>query len=145
MTLFLVANQDLIAVDISTRREKWRKTMPRDMLTSALQMDKKNLFFPAEDGFLYALDQKNGTVCWKADVSGTPSRIYLTSNAIHVIGGGDGLWHILNKSTGESLLTISTPNEAKYPGISFRRVFGVSPDGKSALTTDGKDFFYYIL
>jgi outer membrane protein assembly factor BamB len=141
--LYLVANDEIVCLNIQARMPEWRKQMPRDMLTSRLLTDKKAVFFPAEDGNLYALNKLNGDLLWKAAISGTPSRIFDDGVCLHVVGGADGKWHIIHKKDGKVLFSISTPNTINYPNTFFHRAFALHPEKNEALLHDGKDFFCY--
>lgn len=141
--LYLVANDELVCCDVREKKQVWRKKMPRDMLTSAPRTDETKVYFPAEDGNLYALDKLNGNILWDASVSGTPGRLYDDGVHIHLVGGGDGTWHIINKINGQEVFSVRSPNAVNYPGIFFRRAFAVAPNMPEAVCTDGKDFFYY--
>ncbi|MCW5924708.1 MAG: PQQ-binding-like beta-propeller repeat protein [Saprospiraceae bacterium] len=141
--LYFVANNELVCYHAWTRKELWRTEMPRDMLTSFPVADRKRVYFACEDGKVYAVDKNNGNILWSTHVSGTPSRIYDDGQSLHVIGGSDGIWHILDKDTGIETFQTESPNRVNYPSIFFRRAFSVCPDKNAAICTDGKDFFYY--
>jgi outer membrane protein assembly factor BamB len=143
--LFLAANDQLIRYDLLTRRIAWRQSMQRDMLTSVPLLYEGFIYWAGEDGKLYQVNVANGQIGWVANISGTPSRLFVKDNLIHLVGGGNGKWLIHRISDGQPVYQIKTPHIENYPDLYFLRGIGVHPDYPIALLHDYRSFVMYDL
>jgi outer membrane protein assembly factor BamB len=144
-SLYLVANNDLICYDVNSQTQRWRVTMKRDILTSDLGLNQGMLYWPGEDGFVYQINAKNGQINWATAVSGTPGKLFIHQQQLHLVGGGNGLWYIIDTKSGAILYHSATPNKRNYPNLHFSRSFAVDVIRHQAMLNDGKDFFMFDL
>lgn len=142
-TFYLVIDTTVVAWSVEKGLAKWRTRLPGDMLTSWLSVGETNLFFPAENGHLYCLDKKSGAINWTTTIAGTPGRLSLGKATIALVGGSDGLCHVVDRANGAKNRTLETPNRVNYPHLHWQRSFGIHPTLGIGILCDGKDFFAY--
>jgi outer membrane protein assembly factor BamB len=111
----------------------------------ALSHNKRRVYIPCEDGKLYALDAKSGSLLWSYDANspllGSPAvrpggRVY--------VGTSDGELHAIGRRG--RLLWTHTADEAIYasPVLADGRIYACSLDGLLyALTQDGNDLWSF--
>jgi outer membrane protein assembly factor BamB len=141
--MLLVLEEYLICYDAKEFKTSWTSKLEKDMLTSDIVLGDKAVYFPSEDGYVYKLDLKTGNIQWKSKISGTPSRAYLLGGYLNIVGGANGVWHIIDVIDGKCIEQILTPNSRLYKDIFWRRYFTVSKGEKLALATDGKEYILY--
>jgi outer membrane protein assembly factor BamB len=143
--LYIVANDQLVCYNVTTRIMLWRRQMRRDILTSDLLSHQNKLYWPGEDGMLYQLDAATGTDGWSISISGTPSRMGKSGKYLHIIGGGNGLWQIIDTQSGIVVHTQKPPTAEAHLASHFERPFAVHPTMHKAVLTDGKEIFLFNL
>jgi outer membrane protein assembly factor BamB len=141
--IYFMLNEELICYELSKFSCVWKTTLPRDMLTSEINYTQYSIFLPTEDGFLHCINKNSGQIIWRCPISGTPSRGYLTGDYFNIIGGGSGIWYVINTAEGKLACEIKSPNFIHYNDIFWRRYFTVSSDQRRAIATDGKAYFLY--
>ena len=135
--IFINDNQ-MIVYDWKNKYIKSILDLPRDMLTSRPLIDQNICYYPAEDGFLYAVELEKNNILWKAKISGTPSQLKMNKDKLFIVGGGDGVFYCINKKDGS--IDFSVPNEKeKY---SFERPLLLTKDNRILLCS--KEQFYYF-
>ena len=138
---FWVAHHDLVYIDLETRKEIWRTTMPAGMLTSKLYQSKEYLFFACEDEIIYKISKNNGEIVWQCPIAGTPSRLFISKNNLYIIGGSNGILYIIDSITGATLSKQSITGENKSNNRFLRRTFIVGDE--SIVLNDGENWLCY--
>ncbi len=135
---YWVANNELVCIDLSQRKEVWRTKMKRGMLTSRLSQDERRLYYASEDEVLYAIDKQDGSITWEVPIAGTPSRLSIDDKLLYLIGGSDGNLYVINSADGQiiSKQRISRHNIEKQHFL--RRTF-IAEDNLLILN-DGKNW-----
>ncbi|MFT6336422.1 MAG: outer membrane protein assembly factor BamB [Halioglobus sp.] len=101
--LLLINLSTLILYDLTKDAVLWQTDMPHSILTSRIEIVNDTIYYPCEDEYLYALDAKNGSILWKSEGSGTPSRIACNNNYIFMTTGNSGFLNQYDKSSGKLL------------------------------------------
>lgn len=81
----------------------WHKGLPRDMLSSQPYLLDSLLILACEDEVLYALNTSNGKIAWTCPIAGTPSRVFLNSGTLYLVGGSSQKLYCVDAATGELL------------------------------------------
>jgi outer membrane protein assembly factor BamB len=87
----------ICAVDIKTRKEKWRFVAHNEAISSPIEQN-GILYAGSSDGSLYAINAANGKLIWEKAIGVQYSSPNLDQNVIY-IGGGSSLYAI-NASDG---------------------------------------------
>lgn len=118
--LVWVAFDQVFSTDPTGMKLRWRRILPRDMLTSLPTADSHTLYLALEDEFLYALDLQDGTTRWRAPTAGTPSRVILHDGSTWLIGGSNGRLYRFDVESGKPL-----PLPTNLPPPPYARSFGI--------------------
>lgn len=140
---FMVAFDNVFCVSATTGKELWRKTLPRDMLTSSPIAGKDGLFCPMEDEYIYKLSFDDGKIIWKAKISATPSRPVIVQNHLFIVGGSDGMLYVVSTNDGKIVRILKSPNHDFIRNQFFRRFIGVDSEGEVLILFDGNSFRGY--
>ena len=93
---------------------------------------------------LYAFDLFTGEILWKEPISGTASPLQYHSCVVYTVGGGDGLLHAVDVSTGRHLYTMASPDLAQNDYLFFDNCT-VDPATNSIFLTNFKYLLKYQL
>jgi len=141
--VYLVAYDQVFCLSTTTAKEVWRKTLPRDMLTSAPVATAEGLFCPMEDGYLYKLRPEDGEVLWKTRIAPTPSRPVVVQEVLFAVGGSDGVLYAVDIRNGAILRRLKAPNHGLVENHFFRRFIGVEAGQDVLLLFDGNSYRGY--
>ena len=92
------------------------------------------------DPAIYAFDLFTGEILWKESMPGTLSPLQFHNCIIYTVGGGDGLLHALDVSTGKHHYTMESPDYAANSNLFFNTV-SVDTATNSLILTN----FKYVL
>jgi outer membrane protein assembly factor BamB len=139
----ILAYDQIFRLDPRTGTERWRLTLPRDMLTSRPLLDGNALYCAMEDAVLYKIDATTGLVLWKTDISGTPSRMTICGHHLFVVGGGDGFLYTIDTTDGRVIRKMRSPNHDYRRDEFFQRFIGASCERNRLLLFDGRNIRAY--
>ncbi len=141
--VYLVAYDQVFCLSTATAEELWRKTLPRDMLTSSPVAAADGLFCPMEDGYLYKLRLEDGELLWKTRIAPTPSRLAVVEDVLFAVGGSDGVLYAVDTRDGSLLRQLKAPNHGFVENHFFRRFIGVEDKQEVLLLFDGNSYRGY--
>ncbi len=141
--VYLVAYDQVFCLSVQSARELWRRTLPRDMLTSAPVVADGDLLCPAEDGYLYKLNLEDGKLLWKTRIAPTPSRPVVVDGVLFVVGGTNGILYAVDVREGTLLKQVKAPNHGIEEGHFFRRFLGAGSEQELLLLFDGNSYRGY--
>ena len=139
-SIILINDNQIVEFDIKSSSIKSNISLPRDMLTSKPLIQDGMLYYPCEDGFLYAIKLNDNNIKWKTKISGTPGHIKISEDKIFVVGGGDGLLHCIDIKNGQLKFSIPEKKSASL----FERPLLLINKNKILLSDKNKFYFYQI-
>jgi outer membrane protein assembly factor BamB len=93
---------------------------------------------------LYAFSLTTGDLLWKEPLSGTASPLQFHNCVIYTVGGGDGLLHAIDVSSGKHLYKMTSPDEEKNSNLFFDNCT-VDHENNSIILTNFKYLMRYKL
>jgi outer membrane protein assembly factor BamB len=114
---YWIAGRTVLCVDPNNREIRWRRQLPRDMLSSHPYLVNNLLILACEDEVLYGLDRFTGQEVWTCPIAGTPSRVFANKGTLYLVGGSSQTLFCIDANNG------SLQREYKSENGGFSRVF----------------------
>jgi len=109
---------ELVCHDISTGEQIWKKQFEQDFMFSGFIIEEDKIIANNEDLKLYCLNPETGSIIWVGEGAGTCSRMSYLNGIVYFVGGGDGDFHAVDISNGETVWRIDAKkiegNEALF-------------------------------
>ena len=121
----------ILCHDMETGGIIWEASFPHGFGSPFLIVEEEGkLLTNCEDTYLYALDLHTGAQEYKVKSSGSCGAMSYLNGIVYYVGGGDGLLHAVEVSTGRHLWKIKSPDVDKYSGAFFLpQALGAFPGG----------------
>jgi len=119
--------RSIVCLDVSTGEKRWSHSLLAPYGFSDFTFSGNKLIINSEESFIYAYHTDTGQQLWKETSSGTASRPQVLNGVVYFTGGGDGLLHAVDISTGEHLWKIRSPDLDDDDGAWFMRRVSVRP------------------
>ncbi|MEP6738181.1 MAG: PQQ-binding-like beta-propeller repeat protein, partial [Chryseolinea sp.] len=117
--LFCQSTNYIHCFDAMTGYERWRTRVGSKPVLSSMILADGRLYTANEDRYVYCLDPNIGQIIWRKESTGTCSELSYLNGVIYFLGGGDGLLHAVDASTGDQLWKVQSPDLKKNSGAFF--------------------------
>lgn len=145
--LYFQSSNYIHGYDAMTGKELWRVFIGSSPLISRMILADNKLFSACEDRILYCVDALKGTLLWREQNTGTCSELSYLNGVIYYLGGGDGLLHAVDATTGKHLWKISSPDLKRSSSAWFFGVCiavpGANGDAGVVVGTTGMNAYAY--
>lgn len=110
--VYLLVETLMVCHNINTGERVWEKRFTGDFLFSGAII-RDGRIYANRDGYdptLYCIDALTGSIIWQTLSSGTSSPLEYHKGIIYFIGGSDGLFYVVNATTGQIIYKIKAPS-----------------------------------
>jgi outer membrane protein assembly factor BamB len=126
--VFFAVGSSILCCDLASGTQLWRKDFPADFLFSGITLAEDKIIGNCENEIMYALNPESGDILWQEPSSGTSSTPFFMNGVIYLAGGGDGIFHAIDATTGKHIWRIASPENSGNGRFFFDYVTGA--DGK---------------
>ncbi len=117
----------LICADLETGDMVWSSDESEEQTFSTPAVTLKSVLYCSDDGFVYAVNRKDGTLQWKFDTGGSPSSPVVAKDKVVV--SADGVLYVLGLADGRKLWSKEVSDEITSPAMIGGRVVVGADDG----------------
>jgi outer membrane protein assembly factor BamB len=105
----------LVCVDVEQGEIVWSSEASKEQTFATPAVTAEAVVYTSDDGFVYAVDKKAGTLIWKFDTGGLPYSPVVTKD--RVIIAADGLLYVLKLEDGTKLWSKEVSDEITSPAL----------------------------
>jgi outer membrane protein assembly factor BamB len=117
----------LICADLEAGDMVWSSDESQDQTFSTPAVAVKSVLYSSDDGFVYAVNRKDGALQWTFDTGGSPSSPVVAEGSVVV--SADGVLYVLGLAGGRKLWSKEVSDEITSPAIIGGRVVVGADDG----------------
>jgi eukaryotic-like serine/threonine-protein kinase len=117
----------LVCADLEKGDVLWSSDESEDQAFSTPAVTGEWVIYSSDDGFVYAVDRKDGSLKWKLSTGGLPSSPVIAKDKVVV--SADGVLHLLNLKDGSKLWSREISDDITSPAMVDGMVVVGADDG----------------
>jgi len=117
----------LVCTDLKAGELVWSSAESKEQTFSTPVVTEKRVVYSSDDGFVYAVDKKEGKTVWKFDTGGLPYSPVVAGE--RVVVSADGVLYLLKSSDGKKVWSKEVSDDITSPAIIAGMVVVGADDG----------------